>query len=169
MPTELQGSPKSLYLDLERSFGEVPEAFRAMERRPDLLAANWAKTKATLFSGRLPLTIKALVGVVVSAVRGSTGTLAPFLRLLLARADVEKPVLGAVMENRLDDPALSATESAILTFARASAADLRPSSEILRDAGLDDDEIFEVVATIDLATSLGAFTDGLGVEPDVTG
>jgi|GEM_PF-324893 len=168
LPTELHGSPESLYEDLERSFGEVPEAFRAMERRPDLLAANWAKTKATLFAGKLPLTTKALVGVVVSAVRGSTGTLAPFLRLLISRAEVERSVLAAVMENRLEDKALSDVESAILTFARAAAADLRPSTEGLRAAGLDGDAIFEVVATIDLATSLGAFTDGLGVEPELS-
>ncbi|MDE2572465.1 MAG: hypothetical protein KGM44_08095 [bacterium] len=168
LPTELQGSTENLFEDLERSFGEVPEAFRAMERRPDILAANWAKTKATLFAGELPLTIKALMGVVVSAVRGSTGTLAPFLRLLLTRAEIEKPVLGAVMENRLDDESLSAMESAILTFARAAAADLRPSIEGLREAGLDDDAIFEVIATVDLATSLGSFTDGLGVQPELT-
>ncbi|TAM89713.1 hypothetical protein EPN42_07060 [bacterium] len=136
--------------------------------RPELLAANWAKTKATLFAGRLPLTTKALMGVVVSAVRGSTGTLAPFLRLLISRADVSRPVLAAVMENRLDDPALSPADGAILTFARAAAADLRPSKDGLRAAGLDDDEIFEVVATVDLATSLGAFTDGLGIEPELT-
>ncbi|TAM59969.1 hypothetical protein EPN52_06090 [bacterium] len=139
-----------------------------MEGRPDLLAANWAKTKATLFAGELPLTTKVLIGVVVSAVRGSTGTLAPFLKLLLSRAQVGRPVLAAVMENRLDDEALTAVEAAILTFARAAAADLRPSREGLHAAGLSDAEIFEVVATVDLATSLGAFTDGLGIEPELS-
>ena len=55
----------------ELGFGMVPNLFRSMGANAPLLAANWAKFKATILQGRLPRTVKEMLGVVVSDVNRS--------------------------------------------------------------------------------------------------
>ena len=153
-----------VYAEIERElgFGIVPNVFRAMGSNPAFLAANWGAFRATVLQGALPRLVKEMIGVVVSTVHESD-----YARLVhlhsLGLQGIADDVLQVLSEGGVDAEGLSPSTVAVLRFARKAArnagaiggADLAG----LAASGLSADEIFEVVATIQLFSAVNLFTD----------
>jgi uncharacterized peroxidase-related enzyme len=149
-------------IERELGFGVVPNVFRAMATQPAVLEANWRLFRATVLQGRLPRTLKEMVGVVVSAAHGSPYARAVHLHSL-GMQGVAPETLAALSEGRAEVPGLSRATTAVLRFAQRAAQDPRALSDgefaALQAAGLEGDEIGEVVSTIVLFTAVNRFTD----------
>jgi uncharacterized peroxidase-related enzyme len=156
-------------IEQELGFGMVPNIFRSMGSNPPLLAANWRKFKSTILEGSLPRTVKEMLGVVVSHVNGSDYAKLVHLHSLSVQG-VQELWLHQLTSEPYDTSALPDTIAAMAAFARQAAIDPHALGAehyaALADAGLRDDEIFEVVATIDLFQSVNAYTDLAEVELD---
>lgn len=153
----------------ELGFGMVPNLFRAMAQNPAVLAANWAKFRATVLEGALPRTTKEMVGIVVSAVNGSEYARAVHLHSLGVQG-VDAATLASLGAGELDAAPVSDALRAVLRFAERAARDPRSVGDddyrALRDAGLSEAEVFEVVAAVDLFSGVNAFTDAIDLEVD---
>ncbi len=64
------GKAGEVFADIKRSFGMVPNLFKAYAQRPEILEANWNKVKAVMFAGELPRPLKEMIAVVVSKANG---------------------------------------------------------------------------------------------------
>lgn len=152
----------------ELGFGMVPNLFKSMAVRPDLLQSHWSKFRATILNGRLPRTLKEMVGVLISQANNSEYAMRVHLHGLSAMGTADA-VLEALV-NDVDSCPLPEREKAILRFGLAAATDpLRLTDadfETLRAHDLNDEEIFEVLATADLFMSINTYTDSAGVEID---
>jgi len=149
-------------IEQELGFGMVPNIFRSMGGQPRLLAANWQKFKATILQGSLPRNVKEMVGVVVSTINHSEYAKQVHLHSLSVQG-VEALWLQQLANEDLSDTSLPDTIQAMVTFARVAARDpLALGAEhyaALIDAGLTDDEVYELIATIDLFQSVNSYTD----------
>jgi uncharacterized peroxidase-related enzyme len=156
-------------IEQELGFGMVPNVFRAMARRPAILRANWDKFRATLLDGEIPRTIKEMVGVVVSDRNQSDYAKLVHLHSLGVQG-VQHAVLAAVVAGDYRHPGLAATTQAMLAFAAKAARDhasLTPADYAdLYVAGLTEDEVYEVIATVDLFTAVNVYTNAVGVPID---
>lgn len=63
---------KAIYDRIKASLGIdfVPNMFKAMAHRPDLLEVNWTKSEAVMGPGKLDRLTKEIIAVAVSAVSG---------------------------------------------------------------------------------------------------
>lgn len=152
----------------ELGFGMVPNLFKSMAVRPDLLQSHWAKFRATVLQGRLPRTLKEMIGVVISHANQSEYAMRVHLHGLSAMG-VTDAVLSSLIHDREQCP-LPEREKAILQFGLLAATDplgLRDEDfAVLRQHDLSDAEIFEIIATADLFVSINTYTDSADVEID---
>jgi uncharacterized peroxidase-related enzyme len=173
LPSDVSDDPRVQQtfreIEQELGFGIVPNIFRSMASHPALLAANWQKFKATILEGQLPRSLKEMLGVTVSHVNGSQYAKAVHLHSLSVQG-VHDLWLQQLLADELDADTLPETVQAMVLFARKAAR--RASAvgmddiQALRDAGLSDSEIFEVIATVDLFQSVNTYTDLAGIEID---
>lgn len=155
----------------ELGFGMVPNIFKSMAIRPTLLRANWDIFRATILQGYLPRTLKEMVGVLISQANGSEYAQRVHLHGLSAMG-MSDELLQALLRDYQHCP-LPEREKAILRFGLLAATDPLKISQAdydqLREHTLSEEEIFEVVATADLFTSINAYTDSIGLEVDQLG
>jgi uncharacterized peroxidase-related enzyme len=146
----------------ELGFGIVPNVFRSMAHNPPLLAANWQKFKHTILVGTLPRTVKEMLGVIVSDANKSTYARLVHLHSLSVQG-VQELWLRHLTDPESDDSSLPDTLRAMIAFTRQAARDPQRLTEChyraLEESGITDDELREVVATIDLFQSVNAYTD----------
>lgn len=153
-------------IEQELGFGIVPNVFRAMDPHPQLLEANWNMFRSVVLEGQLPRVLKEMIGVVVSAVHGSEYARQVHLHSL-GMQGVTKEILAGLAEGAVDVPGLPPTTIAALRFAQ-DAAKKPGSADIatLKDAGLVEAEIMEIVGSIELFSAVNAFTDTMRVAVD---
>jgi uncharacterized peroxidase-related enzyme len=146
----------------ELGFGMVPNIFRSMGGNPALLAANWQKFKHTILFGSLPRTVKEMLGVIVSDTNRSVYARAVHLHSLSVQG-VQELWLQHLTDPNIDDSTLPDALRAMIAFTRQAARDPQGLTDghyrALEEAGVSDEEICEVVATIDLFQSVNAYTD----------
>jgi uncharacterized peroxidase-related enzyme len=156
-------------IETELGFGIVPNVFRAMGSHPDFLAANWNLFRSVVLRGHLPRVVKEMVGIVVSVVHNSTYARDVHLHSLAIQG-IDRQVLAMLARGEQPTDGLSAAHLAVVEFARAAAAspnDVSPARiESLRANGLDQVEIFEVIAAVQLFTAINSFTDVAAVPLD---
>ncbi|GAB4434449.1 MAG: carboxymuconolactone decarboxylase family protein [Chloroflexi bacterium OHK40] len=162
-----------VYAEIRRElgFGIVPNLFKSMAINPPLLRANWHKFRATVLTGRLPRTLKEMVGVLISQANASEYALRVHLHGLSAMG-MSDHVLQDLVRDYANCP-LPEREKQILRFGLLCATDplqiTDADFDALRAHDLSDEEIFEVVATADLFASVNAYTDAIGLEIDSLG
>ena len=162
---------KRVYGEIERElgFGIVPNVFRAMGSNPAFLEANWNAFRGTVLQGSLPRLLKEMIGVVVSAVHKSDYARLVHLHSLGVQGVCED-VLRALSAGSVEAEGLSAATTAALRFAKRAAEEpaqlTDPDFDGLAQAGLSPDEVYEVIATIQLFTAVNLFTDMANVEVD---
>lgn len=161
---------KTIYEEIrtELGFGIVPNLFKSMASNPDLLEANWKKFRATILQGDVPRTLKEMVGVAISQANHSEYALRVHLHGLSALGMSEE-VLQTLVSDFNACP-LPKREKAVINFGLLAATQPQALSEQdyedLRELGLDDAEIFEIVATADLFSGVNRYTDAIALEID---
>jgi uncharacterized peroxidase-related enzyme len=152
----------------ELGFGIVPNVFKSMAVNPDLLEANWKKFRATILQGDVPRTLKEMVGVAISQANNSPYALNVHLHGLSALGMSEE-ILRTLVSDFVACP-LPEREKAVITFGLLAATNPQNLTvtdyQHLYELGLDQSEIFEIVATADLFTSINRYTDTISLEID---
>lgn len=152
----------------ELGFGIVPNLFKSMATKPDILEANWKKFRATILQGDIPRTLKEMVGVAISQKNGSEYALKVHLHGLSALGMSEK-VLQLLVSD-FDACPLPEREKAVIRFGLLAATEPRKLTpehyEQLRTLGLDQSEIYEIIATANLFTGVNQYTDAIALEVD---
>jgi uncharacterized peroxidase-related enzyme len=169
--TDIQDSlAAQVYAEIrkELGFGIVPNIFKSMAIRPTLLRANWDIFRATILQGYLPRTLKEMVGVLISQANGSEYAMRVHLHGLSALGMSEE-VLQALIRDYTTCP-LPEREKQVLRFGLLCATDPLNLTDAdyaaLRAHDLNDEEIFEIVATAGLFASINAYTDSANVPID---
>jgi uncharacterized peroxidase-related enzyme len=161
---------KAVYDEIkaELGFGMVPNLFKSMAAHPDFLEANWKKFRGVILHGELPRTLKEMIGVAISQANNSEYALKVHLHGLSALGMSEE-VLRTLVSDFEACP-LPAREKAVIRFgllaARQPHALTAESLAELRAHGLDDAEIFEIIATANLFTGVNQYTDAIKLEID---
>ena len=152
----------------ELGFGIVPNLFKSMAIDPDILEANWKKFRSTILQGDLPRTLKEMIGVAISQANNSQYALNVHLHGLSALGMSEE-ILQTLVSDFANCP-LPKRDKAVINFGLLVATQPLEVTEIdyqnLRDLGLDDSEIFEIVATADLFAFVNRYTDAIALEID---
>ncbi len=149
-------------------FGIVPNLFKSMASSPNFLKTNWFHFRSTVLQGLLPRTLKEMVGVAISQVNDSQYALKVHLHGLTALG-ISEEVLRLLVADFANCP-LPERQKSIITFGVKAAT--KPQSittadyQHLRDQGLDEAEIFEVIATANLFTGINQYTDSIDLEID---
>jgi uncharacterized peroxidase-related enzyme len=161
---------KGVYEEIltDLGFGIVPNLFKSMAINPEILEANWKKFRGTILQGDLPRTLKEMVGVAISQSNNSEYALRVHLHGLSALGMSEE-ILRTLVSDFANCP-LPKRDKAVISFGlRAATKPLEMTEsdyQNLRDLGLDDSEIFEIIATADLFSFVNRYTDSIALEID---
>ena len=161
---------KAIYDEIraELGFGIVPNLFKSMAHRPGFLRANWIKFRSTILYGEIPRTLKEMVGVSISQANGSSYALKVHLHGLSALGMSEE-VLNLLIEDFDACPLPDREKTAIRFGLFAATHPHQMTAERfteMRDHGLTDDEIYELIATANLFTGVNQYTDAIKLEVD---
>lgn len=152
----------------ELGFGMVPNLFQSMAIAPTVLEANWKQFKSTVLHGRLPRTLKEMIGVAISQRNESEYALRVHLHGLSALG-ISEEVLRLLVSDFANCP-LPERQKAVIDFGiRAATAPKSLTDEDyarLRGLGLDSAEIYEIIATANLFTGVNQYTDAIALEID---
>lgn len=152
----------------ELGFGMVPNIFKSMGTAPNFLEANWNHFRSTILHGKLPRTLKEMIGVAISQHNDSQYALKVHLHGLSALG-ISEEVLRLLVADFANCP-LPEREKTVISFGLRAAASPHQLEDKdyqrLRDLGLDEDEIFEIIATAHLFTGVNMYTDAIALEID---
>jgi uncharacterized peroxidase-related enzyme len=161
---------KAIYDEIiaELGFGIVPNLFKSMATNPDFLEANWKQFRGTILRGDFPRTLKEMIGVVISQKNNSQYALRVHLHGLSALGMSEE-VLRTLVSDFNACP-LPEREKAVITFGLRAGTTPQALTDDdykhLHDLGLDDGEIFEIIATANLFVGVNQYTDSTALEID---
>lgn len=161
---------KDIYQEIqtELGFGIVPNLFKSMAIKPDILEANWKKFRATILQGDLPRTLKEMLGVAISQANNSQYALRVHLHGL-SSLGMSEEVLQTLVSDFAACP-LPEREKAVIRFGLLAATNPQQLTikdyQKLQELGLDDTEVFEIIATAELFTSINHYTDAISLEID---
>ena len=65
--SEAEGKTAEVYEDIQRTFGVLPDLFKALGNRPEVLEATWMRVKTIMTSGTLDRKTKEFIAVAISA------------------------------------------------------------------------------------------------------
>ncbi len=152
----------------ELGFGIVPNLFKSMAIRPDFLESSWHAFRSTVLQGMLPRTLKEMIGVAISQANNSEYALKVHLHGLSALG-ISEEVLETLVADFENCP-LPHREKAVITFGLKVGTNPHGVTDAdydnLRKHGLDNEEIFEIVATAHLFSGVNIYTDAISLEID---
>lgn len=152
----------------ELGFGMVPNLFKSMAIDPPFLEVSWHKFRNVVLRGKLPRTLKEMVGVAISQANGSEYALRVHLHGLSALG-ISEEVLHLLV-NDFENCPLPQRQKSVIRFGLKSATDYHSLTKAdyqeLYDLGLDECEVFEIVATANLFTGVNQYTDSVNLEID---
>ena len=161
---------KAIYEEItsELGFGMVPNLFKSMATLPDFLEANWKQFRGTILHGDFPRTLKEMIGVVISQANNSQYALKVHLHGLSALGMSEEVLRTLVSD--FDACPLPEREKAVISFGLKAGTKPQSLTDAdytrLHNLGLDDDEIFEIIATAHLFAGVNQYTDAINLEID---
>ena len=167
MSTEAATTPEAVFAEIEQAFGFVPNLFTAYGAYPPLLAANWAKVRATLLQGALRREVKETIALLVSKDNACVYCIDAHTAALQMLGF--SPQAIAAMENTLADANFSTREQALIDFARrASREPARVAADLdkLLAQEIPMAEIVEALGVMELFAAFNRFADALGIVPD---
>lgn len=152
----------------ELGFGMVPNIFKSMATNPPFLRNSWNHFRSTVLQGKLPRTLKEMVGVVISQANNSEYAKQVHLHSLSAMG-TSNDVLELMVSDFNNCP-LPEREKAIISFGLKAATTPQNLTEKeyqkLEALGLDRTEIFEIISTANLFTGVNQYTDAISLEID---
>lgn len=162
---------KAVYDEIsqELGFGMVPNVFKSMGSNTAFLTGMWTQFRDTILKGKLPRTLKEMIGVTISQANNSEYALKVHLHSLSALG-ISEEVLEMLPVD-IEKCPLPEREKAVINFGRRVAIDphsiTQDDYEALRNKyALTMDEIFEVMATANLFSVVNRYTDAAAVEID---
>jgi uncharacterized peroxidase-related enzyme len=148
----------------ELGFGLVPNVF-AHAQSLELRTALWKAFRHVVLRGALPRTVKEMMGVIVSRVRGSSYAAEVHLHALMVQG-TETALLEALRRGEVPS-GLPGKVQALLAFAHKAATAPDPGLLAdLRRAGLSEAEVQEAVAVVGLFSMVNTWTDLLEIPID---
>ena len=161
---------KAVYEEIlaELGFGIVPNLFKSMSISPNFLEASWKKFRSTILEGNVPRTLKEMIGIAISQANGSQYALQVHLHGLSALG-ISEEVLQTLVSDFANCP-LPEREKAVIRFGLLAATNpdqlAGADYQHLQELGLDQSEIFELIATANLFTEVNQYTDAIALEID---
>lgn len=161
---------KAVYEEIsaDLGFGMVPNLFKSMAIHPAFLEANWRQFREIVLAGEIPRTLKEMIGVAISQANQSEYALKVHLHGLSVLG-ISEEVLKTLTTDFENCP-LPEREKAVIYFGLQAAtcpqALDRAGFQNLKNFGLSDSEIFEIVATANLFTQINQYTDAIGLDVD---
>lgn len=168
-------------IEQELGAGMVPRIFKLLEPQPELLAHLWGQFRAVILQGYLPRVLKELVGLVVA-----TATHCDYVKVVhlhsLTLQGVDQQALDAVKQGDYDAEYISTTAKAALRFAALATATRaaydspvkgqgtwqelrRQTAQALEETGLEEEEKFELAATVALFEQICTVANLLDLDP----
>jgi uncharacterized peroxidase-related enzyme len=168
--SEINSDVLSVYEEIkaELGFGIVPNLFKSMAIHPGFLRSKWELFRSTILQGRLPRTLKEMIGVAISQANQSEYALKVHLHGLSALG-ISEEILRLLVSD-FDNCPLPERQKAIIRFGLTAAT--KPQSltdsdyEQLFEMGLETEEVFEIIATANLFTAVNQYTDAINLEID---
>lgn len=165
---EATGKAKEVFDDIKKNFGMVPNLFKTLAIKPDILEANWKKVKAVMMQGELPRDLKEMVAVVVSQANGCPYCVNAHSAVLKMMGIPREKILQ-IIENIEGADVPPAVKKVVKLSVKAT----REPNDItdteikeIKDLGYSDAQIVELLSVVDLFTSFNKFLDALQVEID---
>jgi uncharacterized peroxidase-related enzyme len=168
---EAQAGPelKPLYEEVKVGWDSLPNFWQAQGRRPDLIRVQKDLYANVFANGALPQALKEQIGLVVAGINTSSYCIAMHMEIL-RRMGIEKPLARKLATDWEHAP----VEPKVMELFRfAAKLTKRPGDiskediEVLREAGWDDEAIYETVLA---ASAMGLFNRvslGLGLVADL--
>lgn len=163
---------REVYDDFMRATGatSTPVWLKSLGHSAALARAYWERAKGTLFSGSLPLPLKEMIVFVVSAQHGARYCSACHAQnvLSLDKTLAFEDLQSAIKPNAAKD--LPAYYQTVVNFASKVVEDANGLTdedfEELMDEGFSKEEIYEIIAVIDMATMFNVYTSALRLDLD---
>ncbi|GBD39166.1 hypothetical protein HRbin37_01433 [bacterium HR37] len=162
---------KNIYATIkdELGFGFVPNLFKSMAINPAVLRGNWENIRLTLLNGLIPRTLKEIICTAISAAKKNNYCLRIHL-YRLSILGIDNEVLHGLQESSLDELSIPERDKLIIKFALKVALepDLVTDKDFneLRDKGLTEGEILEVILTAILVNSLNTYSKLIDINLD---
>lgn len=164
-PAEATGDVRAMYERQEASWGYVPNYAKVFSGRPEVLA-RWGRLLAEI---RRPMSKRRFELVTFAAALALRNTACTLQHGRMLMEFFSDETLRGLREGEFDDT-VPEVERALFRFAQQVARDAArvTSGDVdrLKALGLDDEEIFDVVATAAGRAFFTKLLDGLGVETD---
>lgn len=168
-------------IEQELGVGIVPQIFRLLESQPALLINFWGQFRTVVLRGHLPRVLKEMIGIVVA-----DATRCDYVRVVhlhsLTLQGIEQKTLEAVSRGDYKSGDISTLTQEVLQFTALATAirtacngssnhkswqELREQSvSALRSVGLEEEEKFELVATIGLFEQVCMIANLLALDPN---
>lgn len=167
---ESQVSPEvqALYRQVREEFGFLPNYFRALGREPSTAVEQMA-LQGKINSGRaLPQALREQIGLVVSGLNSSSYCVAVHMELL-RRMGIEKAI-GRKLATDYENAPVGEKERVLFRLAakltRKPYDFSRADVEAAREAGWDENAVYETVLTVAYFNYINAVSIGLGLVAD---
>ncbi|MFH1188203.1 MAG: peroxidase-related enzyme [bacterium] len=145
--------------------GTIPAAYRVFGLQPHILQANWNRTKRILSEGNLPHSLKESIALTVSNANGCHFCVAIHKNNLLKQGFSEDEV-NQIMESNSKDEKIDF----ILKFCVKATKDPRQVNnsdfEQLRNFGYSDEDILEILTTMEMYTGYNKIIVALDLQLD---
>jgi uncharacterized peroxidase-related enzyme len=157
-----------IYEKVREGFGFVPNYFKALGRRPELILTHLELGERIAADGALPRAVKERLGLVVSGINSSSYCVAAHMEIL-HKLGVEKS-LGRTLAVNYPKAAVDGREQALYRF--ADKLTTRPGDvgqadvDALKQAGWDDPAVVETVLAVAYFNFINRVSLGLGLMAD---
>lgn len=166
-------------IEQELGAGMVPRIFQLLEPHPMILVNLWGQFRETILHGNLPRVLKEMIGLVVATATRCEYVQGVHLHSLSLQGMDEQAleavkqgnygteVIGTVARNALRFAALTtATRAAYCSSGNSNWRELRQqTTAALKATDLEDDEKFELVATVALFEQICTVANLLALDP----
>lgn len=165
---EVGTETKVLFEQMEQEFGIVPNLFKALAHKPNILKANLLKVQAVMYEGELKRELKEMIAIVVSNANGCEYCVGAH-SLFLEKLGVSKRLIEKLLIDFKTAP-IDEDIKFILEFAVQITKDsLSVSDEYfvkIKALGFSQAQIVEMISVVDLFNSFNIFLDALSVDLD---
>lgn len=93
---EAQDKTKQIYEDIKKTFGILPNFFKAMGSNPDLLEVNWNRVKTIMIKGKLDRKTKEFICLAVSATNSCGYCVSAHTAMLKQLGATDEEIIEAV-------------------------------------------------------------------------
>ncbi|HKS96671.1 MAG TPA: peroxidase-related enzyme [Terriglobia bacterium] len=157
-----------VYQKIRDSFGFVPNYFKALGARPELILTHLDLSERVTADGALPRGVKERLGIVVSGINASSYCVAVHMEIL-HKLGVERS-LGRTLAVNYPQAAVEEREQALYRF--ADQLTTRPGDvgqvdvDAVKQAGWDDAAVVEAVLAVAYFNFINRVSLGLGLMAD---